>query len=115
MKSKYAFVLLAIAVVVLGCTNCGYVGRYADRQCADAMAGKIAESTASFELVPSAEARRVLSDDEKKILFSKIRLPSCESGTKDLEKKYQVALTGSGNQFFRVDVWLTGEKPKISD
>jgi hypothetical protein len=114
MQSKQAVLLLAITFSMLQSVNCDYVGRYVDRQCADELAGQIAENSIVYEFVPIANSRRILSVDEKNVLFSKINLPACASGTNSPGEKYNVAV--SRTEFgYRTDVWLTDENPKISD
>lgn len=110
---RFRFLTVVVATL-LGCVNCGYSKHYADVECANAMAGQIAESTVIDDFISPAEGRRVLNDAEKELLFSKISLPSCDSNPKSLEKKYQVALVATDHGH-RIDVWLIGEEPSISD
>ena len=115
MKIKSPVIFFAIFAVGLACSNCTYFETRADMKCAEYISVQIAESTAVHDFAPRTNDRRILGDVEKKTLFSKIALPSCASNAESLETKYEVALTPTSDSGFRIDVWLKGVEPNLSN
>ena len=90
-------ILLALVLIAASCDS--------DRRCAYDLTGQIAEHSAVFDFFPVEGDVRILTADEKRNLLSRITLPSCANGVRDLESKYEIATTKA-----EIIVWPTTER-----
>jgi hypothetical protein len=75
-----------------------------DKRCAYDLAGQIAEYGGRDIPEIPATGHRKLTPQEKKVLFSSIRLPGCTKNYPVIEDSFDVELVRAGEFGFRVEV-----------